>query len=157
MISYQNLNGDYPWQMPHDSKLEDSDDEICPKVLYTPFDIERHGPQVKLGHVPHLLKDRLYQHPDYAFVVKRTSIEVFKFELKFLLETGGSYYEIYDRDADIDTNLVILFFEDSILDTMAETMKLNVQMKEFDCQIEFKVHSRQHFKKFNGVQRSYII
>ena len=112
--------------MPHDSKLEDSDDEISPKVLYTPFDIERHGSQVKLGHVPHLLKDRLYHHPDYAFVVKRTSIEVFKFELKFLLETGGSYYEIYDRDADIDTNLVILFFEDSILDTMAETMKLNV-------------------------------
>ena len=48
-----------------------------------------------------------------------------------MVERGGVYYEVLKREneADEDTYIVVLFFEDSILDTVAEIIKLKVELK----------------------------
>lgn len=55
-----------------------------------------------------------------------------KKELESLVLRGGIYYEVLDRMNDGDSEdsyIVVLFFEDSILDTIAEIMKLKVELK----------------------------
>lgn len=70
-------------------------------------------------------------------------------ELKSLVERGGIYYDIFTRD-DPETRLVVLFFEDSLLDVEAEVMKLKANLRDFDCLLEFKVYARHYFKNFNA-------
>jgi hypothetical protein len=53
-------------------------------------------------------------------------------ELESLIELGGVYYEVFERE-DRETSLIVLFFDDSLLDTMAEFTKLKVILKEYDC------------------------
>lgn len=62
-------------------------------------------------------------------------------ELESLIERGAVYYEIFDRE-DPDTCIVVLFFEDAILDVEAEVMQLKAQMRDFDCAMKFRVYGR---------------
>jgi len=70
-------------------------------------------------------------------------------ELESLIELGGVYYEVFDRE-DHETSLIVLFFDDSLLDTMAEYTKLKVNLKDYDCQVDFKAYARDSFKSFNA-------
>jgi hypothetical protein len=70
-------------------------------------------------------------------------------ELGSLTERGGAYYDIFERD-DKETSLVVLFFEDSLLDVEAEVMRLKAELRDFDCLLEFKVYARHQFKNFNA-------
>jgi hypothetical protein len=77
-----------------------------------------------------------------------------------LVLRGGIYYEVLDRmnDSDKDDSyIVVLFFEDSILDTIAEIIKLKVELKQFKCLMEFKAFARNDFRCFNGRETQTII
>lgn len=91
----------------------------------------------------------MYQRPDLAAVIQKESLEIIKMELKSLIDLGGVYYEIFDR-VDPETKLLVLFFEDRQLDLTAEKIKLKVQLKDFDCLVDFKCYARDSFKSFNG-------
>lgn len=144
LATKQNKKGELPQDMGHNIKIEDSDVEDC----FTPLDLSI-LPAVEPGRVPHELKDRLYNCPDVAYVVKKNTIAMMKLELESLIERGGVYFEVFDRE-DKNTCLVVLFFEDSILDVEAEVMRLKAQMRDFDCKLVFKVFARHQFKNFNG-------
>jgi len=68
-----------------------------------------------------------------------------------LIERGGVYYEIFERE-DKHTNLIVLFFEDSLIDVTAEVMNLKANLMDFDCLLNFKAYARDHFKSFNARQ-----
>ena len=70
-------------------------------------------------------------------------------ELESLIELVGVYYEVFDRE-DRETSLIVLFFDDSLLDTMAEYTKLKVHLKDYDCQVDFKAYARDSFRSFNA-------
>jgi hypothetical protein len=90
---------------------------------------------------------------------------------------GCVYYEIFERDdytascwikakkclnkvtenLASETLLVVLFFEDSILDCAAEVLQLKAQLRDFDCLQEFKVYQRHCFKNFNARQQQMLI
>jgi hypothetical protein len=45
---------------------------------------------------------------------------------------------------------VVIFIDDSMLDLMAETMKMKSRLAEYDCRIEFKTFMREKFERFTG-------
>ncbi len=100
--------------MGHNLKNEDSDDERW--VLNV-------NSEVLPGRVPMADKQRLYKLPDFAFIILKDSKDLIIKDLSSLIERGGVYYEIFERD-DEETLLVVLFFEDSILDCAAEVMQM---------------------------------
>jgi len=84
-----------------------------------------------------------------AAVIRSESMNIIELELESLIKKGGVFYEIFERD-DRETKLIVLFFEDSIMDTMAEKMQMKTRLREFDCTLEFKCYARDCFKSFNG-------
>lgn len=62
-----------------------------------------------------------------------------------MIERGGVYYEIFERE-DKHTNLIVLFFEDSLIDVTAEVMNLKANLMDFDCLLNFKAYARDHLK-----------
>ena len=57
----------------------DNDDENEVKNIIS------NKPQRHKGAVPNEFKDRLYQQPDYAAIIQKTSIAVFELELESLV------------------------------------------------------------------------
>lgn len=102
------------------------------------------------------LKDvkRLFKRPDFAVVVLKDSIEIIIDELESLIQNNkGVYYEVIEReqvkDEDI-TCLFVVFFEDHVLDSIAEKRKLYVALADFDCLHPFKADASNCFIEFNG-------
>ena len=81
------------------------------------------------------------------------------------MELGSCYYEIFDRFKDDgtqispcnDTQLVVLFFDDPIIDVQAEVLKMRAEPRAFPCLTEFKSYAREDFKAFNGRQLQQIM
>jgi hypothetical protein len=77
-------------------------------------------------------RKRFYEAPDFAFIAQSSSIDTIQKELKSLVDLGSCYYEIYKRyetnlgviTEDKDTRLVVLFFDDPIIDVKAEVLQL---------------------------------
>jgi hypothetical protein len=65
--------------MCHNIKVDDTDDENEVKNIIS------NKPQRHKGAVPNEFKDRLYQQPDYAAIIQKTSIAVFELELESLV------------------------------------------------------------------------
>jgi hypothetical protein len=95
---------------------------------------------------------RLYEAPDIALVVKKTGLQTLMKDLKSLIEVGGFYYEVFDlkHPRDKDKQVVVLFFDDSLIDLTAEMVKLQARTCEYNCRVEFKAFARQEFERFTG-------
>lgn len=143
-----NFRGEYPSEMIHNTKVDSTDDEEheCPiKKLEGTVIVKEH-------EVPLEYKSRLYQKPDFAFVVQKSSMSNFEKEIRTLVQRGSVYYEVFDREGlkNQATCLVVVFFDDPVIDTQAEVMKVRTQLKEWLCLSEFKAFARDSFKSFNG-------
>lgn len=47
-------------------------------------------------------------------------LPILRIELDSLIREGGVYYSVFDKISDPDTKIVVLFFDDSLIDLMAE-------------------------------------
>ena len=72
-----------PQDMGHNIKIENSDEE----EIEIPLDLAN-LPPLKEGGVPHELKSRLFNCPDVAFIVRKTTIRMMVLELESLIERG---------------------------------------------------------------------
>jgi len=45
---------------------------------------------------------------------------------------------------------VVVFVDDSMLDFMAEAVKMKARLTEYDCRVDFKAFARERFEKFTG-------
>ena len=93
MANKNNLFGEIPSEMYHNVKFEltESEDSDEPNI----DDIQ--GYESEPNSVPLFDKKRLYEAPDFAFVVYNSSMKAFLKELDSLIELKGCYYEIFDR------------------------------------------------------------
>ena len=53
--------------------------------------------------------------------------------------------------------MVVLYFDDSVLDTMAEIIHLECRLSKYDCQLPFKNYAADHFDQFNSRQHQAIV
>lgn len=77
-----------------------------------------------------------------------------------LVERGGVYYSIYDKiESDEDFNketrgsdqmMLVLYFDDSVIDTMAEIINIECRLSKYDCQLPFKNFAAEQFDQFNS-------
>ena len=123
-----NAQGDSPSDMLHNIKVESSDDDEEKKQRRL-----RKAPKLTQSGcgVPEQYKSRLYKKPDFAFVILASSRTIFGKELQSLVDRGSVYYEVFDRDhleEKVKTLLVVIFFDDPIIDTQAEVMKVRARM-----------------------------
>ena len=75
-----------------------------------------------------------YQTPDYCIVTRADTLQVLRLELDALVQRGGIYYSIFDKvekpedfeklpeDRKSDTMMVVLYFDDSVIDLMGEIL-----------------------------------
>ena len=47
-------------------------------------------------------------------------LPILRLELDSLIRDGGVYFSVFDRIEDKDTKMVVLYFDDSLIDLMAE-------------------------------------
>ena len=71
-------------------------------------------------------------------------------EMDSLIRRGGVYFSVFDREGDENKLSVVLYFEDSVLDLMAEMMKMPVRMSEYNVNAEFKCFASDMFDQFNA-------
>ena len=82
-----------------------------------------------------LQKIAFLKDPDYAFVVRGEMINLLRLEFRSLFERGGVYYSIYDQieneeefdmphKSEEDIKILVLYFDDSVLDLMGEILKI---------------------------------
>lgn len=82
-----------------------------------------------------------------------------KFELKSLIKLGGCYYEIFDRMDHLDKkgqpdqSFLVIFFEQPLIDLLAEMQKVQAQIAGYDCLVEFRAYAGEEFERFNGRQK----
>ena len=48
---------------------------------------------------------------------------------------------------------VVIFFDDTKIDTIAEELKMATRLKKHDCLLPFKLHAREMFEAFNSRQQ----
>lgn len=97
--------------------------------------------------VPPSHQKRLYLQPDYALVFDKDSRKAVMQELKSLRDLKGCYYEFLSRanDQDDDRLVVVFYFEDSLINAKAEQLKILTQLKNYDCQVPFRVAAKNKF------------
>ena len=88
--------------------------------------------------VPKTKRKSYFKKPDIALVVDIESVSILESELSNLIKFGGFYYEVLSRKSDLTTKIIVLFFDDVLLDKSAEIMKIKVRLKKFDCELPFK-------------------
>ena len=73
-----------------------------------------------------------YQTPDYCIVTRADTLKNLRLELDSLVKQGGVFYSIYDKiekpedfmkeHRGADTMMVVLYFDDSVVDLRGEIM-----------------------------------
>jgi hypothetical protein len=98
------------------------------------------------------MRKRLYKVPDMAFVVTEQTQEIFERDLESMVNKGGVYYEVFDmaNEEKSKKKVVVLFVDDSMLDFMAEQIRMKTRLADYDCRVEFKAFAREKFEKFTG-------
>jgi len=52
---------------------------------------------------------------------------------------------------------VVIFMDDTKIDTMAELLKVETKLKKYDCTLPFKHYARGMFEQFNSRQHHFIV
>jgi len=73
---------------------------------------------------------------------------------------GGVYYSIFDKiekpedfekvQRGTDTMMIVLYFDDAVIDLMGETMQLECRMSKSDTQMPFQCFAGDMFDQFNS-------
>lgn len=75
--------------------------------------------------------------------------------LDSLVKKGGIFYSIFDKvveeedfervERGSDTMIIVLYFDDSVIDLMGEILKVECRMSKLDCQMPFKCYAADQF------------
>lgn len=108
-----------------------------------------------------------YQSPDHCIVVRADTIYLFLSQLQSLLSRGGVYYSIFDKIAcaedfektsrEADTMMVVLYFDDSVIDLMGEILNIECRLSKYNCVLPFKCYAGDMFNQFNARQIQTIV
>jgi hypothetical protein len=145
-MEIRNYRGKTPDEMLHLQKVLDTDEEDGEEFLGPTLE------KVPEGSIPKNLKKRLYKVPDLALVVTKRTFPILQRDLESMVNKGGVYYEVFDmaNEEKSQKQVVVIFVDDSMLDFMAEAVKMKARLSDFDCRIEFKSFARERFEKFTG-------
>ena len=77
--------------------------------------------------------------------------------LEPLMKSGGIYYSTYDRDGVADQTIVVIYVDDTLLDVMAELIKVKCRLSNHKCMLEFKCYAADLFEQFDNQQTQAII
>lgn len=108
-----------------------------------------------------------YKAPDYCLVTRADTLHVLRVELDSLVSRGGVYYSIFDKieapedfektERAADVMMVVLYFDDSVIDLMAEILGVECRLSSMDCQMQFSCYASDMFDQFNSRQHQSII
>ena len=129
------------------------------------FDIQNEQDEYRLKLNSSLtVKQKLahYRSPDYCIVTRADTLSVLRLELDSLVCRGGVYYSIFDKvetpedfdkqERDDDIMMIVLYFDDSVIDLMAEILGVETRMSKMDCQMPFTCFASDLFDQFNARQ-----
>lgn len=155
LTSAWNGQGEIPSGTLHNVKLfdENKEKEAIKRHVFEMDDEDDEDEVDALIPAEHKL--RLYDRPDCAIVLKAIALETLKKKLNTMAKKGGFYYQVFDRGD--GSKLLVLFFDDSMLDVQAEILEMEVAMKNFHCTKKFRVYAREYFQSFNGRQYRDIV
>ena len=81
-------------------------------------------------------------------------------QLNSLVSRGGVYYAVYDKievpddfiktTRDQDTMIIVLFFDDSVIDLMGEILDVECRLSKYDCALPYKCYASDMFDSFNA-------
>jgi hypothetical protein len=103
-----------------------------------------------------------------VFLTTKKTLGILLRELHPLVERGGVHYDVFDKlmsdeekkktvdDKDV-LKYVVVYFEDSFLDLMAEVFHVKTRLSNFDCMVDFKCFAEDFFEPFNSRQVQSII
>ena len=90
-----------------------------------------------------------------------------RLELDSLVSRGGVFYSIFDKiekeedfdktERTTDTMMVVLYFDDSVVDLMGEILEIECRLSKFDCVLPFKCYAADMFDQFNARQHQAIV
>ena len=96
-----------------------------------------------------------YETPDYCFVTRADTLQALRLELDSLVSRGGVYYSIFDKidapedfekkERTTDTMILVLYFDDSVVDLMGEILQIECRLSKYDYQTEFKCYASDMF------------
>ena len=90
-------------------------------------------------------------------VTTKEMLPILKLELDSLIREGGVYYSAFDKLNDPEAKILVLYFDDSLIDLMAEFKGVKCRMSNFDVLAEFKCYASDMFEQFNSRQTHSII
>ena len=101
-----------------------------------------------------------YETPDYCFVARADTVSVLRLELDSLVRRGGVFYSIFPKvstpedftkeDRGTDKMMVVLYFDDAVIDMMGEILKVDCRISQFDCSAKFKCFAADLFDQFDS-------
>lgn len=106
-------------------------------------------PKDVLQSTPHLSKKEklaFYDDPDYVFIVDKKRMNIIRQSLENLCSSGGVFYTTYDRDDNPDEKIVVIFFDDIMIDLMGELLQVKCRLSVHDCNHEFKCFASDLFE-----------
>jgi len=119
-------------------------------------DYEVDNPQYVLSTTKRLSKKQkqaFYNDPDYCFIVQKAYMNTMREALEPLLKSGGIYYSSYDKDDSNNEELVVVIYvDDTLLDVMAELLKVRCRLSAHKLMVEFKCYAADLFEQFDNQQ-----
>ena len=117
------------------------------------------------------MKEKLthYKTPDYCFIAPAQTHTILLLELQPLCnrqydkqsKTGHVFYQVYHdvkKEEDFESEelkdsskvRVVIFIDEFLIDTMADSLGLEVRVKNSDCTLPFKKDAKELFYPFNS-------
>lgn len=101
-------------------------------------------------------------------MTRADTLQLLRIALDSLVSRGGVYYSIFDKvekpeDFDKtdrekhDVILIVLYFDDSVIDLMGEIINVECRLSKYDCALPFKCFAADMFDQFNSRQHQVII
>ena len=134
------------------------------------FDVNDKNDKYRLMNAKDLTEGQKIAHfrsPDYCIVTRADTLYMMLSQLLPLVSRGGVYYSIYDQiqkpddfnktTRDRDLIIIVLFFDDSVIDLMGEILKVNCRLSSYDCVLPFRCYAGDLFDQFNARQVQSIV
>jgi len=102
-------------------------------------------------------KIAFYNDPDYCFIVQKAYMNTMREALEPLMKSGGIYYSTYPCDSNPDELIVVIYVDDTLLDVMAELLRVKCRVSSHKCMLEFKCYAADLFEQFDNQQTQSII
>ena len=93
-----------------------------------------------------------YGSPDYCFIVAKERMDVMREALEDLTQSGGIFYSTYERDDNEDQMIVVIYFDDILIDLMGELLDMQCRLSINDCNATFKCFAADLYEQFNNRQ-----